>query len=246
MPSSSIVASAQSPVAVSISPVVTVLTGAFMTAIVGNWLVQNWQQRNWLRQQLYASYERDFSTLKTLADDIAEAMSSRLQAMRQLNYDTHRGTGEQFAKSLDQYRIVLEYWNKKLPVFFKNITLYAKYEYTYYLENMIHAGMVSSGRRLEQAVRNRNSKVSSPHLYGQIDGELNRIQGMCFNLNRDILKYIQDKDFQFKFGRKINYSPCNLDEFTNIELIKALFVSRIELHAILRSPLDLPHPGGGN
>lgn len=226
MPSPTIVASAQYPIASSISPIVTVLTGAFVTAIVGNWLVQNWQHRNWLRQQLYASYERDFSTLKTLADDIAEAMASRLQAMRQLNYDTHRGSDEQFSKSLEQYRSVLDNWNKKLPVFFKNITIYAKYDYTYYLENMIHAGMVSSGRTLEQFVRNRIAGISSPYLYGQIDEGLNKIQGMCFILNRNILNFIQDKDFQFKFGKKIDYTPWNLTKFSNIELIKALLVSR--------------------
>ncbi|HRD46341.1 MAG TPA: hypothetical protein PLF78_07665 [Caulobacter sp.] len=226
----------------ALAPIATVLVGALTTAVAGNWLVQRWQQRNWLRQQVYSIHERDFATLKELADQVASAISARLQAMRRLNYAIHRAEVTDMERCLEKYKLVLDSWNENLSIFFKNLTLYADYRFTQTLEDPVHASFVSAGRMLEQYVRNRRAGLPEIGLYPEIDRKLNDIQGLSFQYNRDLLLYIQTKDKEFKVGKRISYAEHNLHLFSDVELIKALFVPSIENHAVFRSPIDLLAP----
>jgi|WetSurMetagenome_2_1015567.scaffolds.fasta_scaffold24954_3 hypothetical protein len=220
--------------------IIAVVLSFVLTGLIGARLAQAWQQRNWIRQQQFLGGEKNYIALRDLAAELAKLLGARQYRMRQLLYAAFSLSEQEMEDRLLDYRTVLADWNESLPSFFVRLTTYGGWDYTYSLEETLQTGLVSAGARIEAAVRRR--RAGKPHPPGErtaIERDLNRLQGRINAFNRDLLGKLDRVRREIYFGQSIPYNTYWLDDFSTLDLIKALFVRDVDGHSIVR---PLAHP----
>ncbi len=145
--------------------------------------------------------------------------------------------------NVNEYRIVLTTWNNNLNAYYVKLTLYADYGKTYYLEHSIQKNFYSSGQKIENLVRQRRSKSALRKSdLTSIFRDLDNLQARIFKFNRDLLFSMEDIRRRVFFGRKLYYNNSSILQFSNLELIKALFVSDVDAHAVFRASVNPSFP----
>ncbi|MGV1904093.1 hypothetical protein [Agrobacterium cavarae] len=227
-----------------IAMLVLQLTLAFLlTGVLANWLVQKWQHRNWLRQQHFLGQEKDYTALKALFDEIVRLSGKRLSRMHRLAVILAQSDDALMQERLKQYSDVTAEWNENLNSFYVRLTMHADYSMTQRLEKSVHAEFVKVGRELEVLVdKRRHGSTINTRDINRVVASLDTVSGRLFSFNRDMLGLVQSLQRKVYVGIEIKFSESTLDFFPTWELFKALFVSRIKLHSIVRSSVDVDMP----
>ena len=225
---------------IAMGSIVSVVVGAILTGIVGNMLVQRWQHRNWVRQQRFTGQEKAYLLLKDLCDALAKATAKRVFCMRRLAAAVYDNDQPRTGEVLEEYRAVVKEWNEGLAPFFTRLTFYADYDFTRRLEDSVHGAFVSVGREIERNIRIRKGQATGPLKSVTVD--LDRLQSVVVDFNRDLARYAQDRHSEIYFGREMPYRLRYLSYFSNLDLIKALFVTEVDSHTVVRPSFDLPAP----
>ena len=221
--------------------IATVIVGFILTGIVGNRLAQAWQQRHWLSQQRFLGHEKEYTSLRDLCDEISKSISRRLWAMRRVQLSFSSGTID-VRERLKAYDEALSGWNESLSSFYVRLTLYSSYEYAVRLED-IQKQMALYGSRIEKIAVQKISGTPPPQTQireSRID--LDSIQGIIFEFNRDLLNIVGVRREDLYYGSKIEYRSYNLPYFSTLDLFKALFVRDVDAHSIVRPALDPRQP----
>lgn len=219
----------------AVPDVITVLAGALVTAVGGNYLVQRWQQRNWFAQQRQLVHQQELAEMKQLFDDLSLAADQRLFAMRRLLGAVASTTSDRVPRMLEDYRKELGHWNTRLHSFFARTTLYHGWSTTKSLEDGVHAGFRITGQRLERLVRFRagNKPVSETDV-AEISLELDRQAGVLDEFYNGMMADLQTRREQIMAGKRYRYDYRGLRHFSTGDLIKALFVSDVSGFYVIR------------
>jgi hypothetical protein len=210
--------------------------------LLGGYLVQRWQQRNWHQQQSFSSCEKEYIALKELADEVSTLLGIRLFRMKKL-LQVINLPFEKVSNALSEYDEATGKWNDKLNSFYSRITILASYNRTRVLEDNIQHRLFLAGRRLERLVKTRMAAQSVPQSEIQaISYLLDRAQAATFTFTRDLVKLLERRRTELYFGIYVSFTKGNIDEFSNWQLIKALFVREIDSYSILCPPRDLRFP----
>jgi hypothetical protein len=223
--------------------VLVVFVGFILTGVIGNKLLQSWQTRTWLQQQQFLGHEKDYALLRELAEQLSKEMGARLFHTKRLLMAIRSLSSEELEERVKKYDQSLITWNETLNSFYVRLTLYSHFYNASRLESEIQAAFASAGLKLEAQVRVRrmDRKADSSEVR-VLDKELNVLQAKIFAYNRDLLKEVETQRALVYFGRTISYTIDNLSEFSNWDLIKALFVSNVDRHAITRPLINTSVP----
>lgn len=208
--------------------IVTVLAGATVTALGGNYLVQRWQQRNWYAQQRQIVHQQELSEMKRLFDDLSLAADTRLFAMRRLLGSVGNPDSDRMPKTLESYRKEIADWNSQLHSFFARTNLYYGWTPTKKLEEEVHGGFRDTGQWLERLVRLRLAKKpvvarDVRAVSAMLDGQAGKLDEF-YNV---LMTRLQTRREEIMDGRRYRYEYGGLDHFSTGDLIKALFVSDV-------------------
>lgn len=209
------------------------IIAAIITGILANALAQRWQQRNWFAQQRQLAHQEEFDRLQKLFDEFNSAANARLFSLRS------------FLRSLSSEERVIEdrksayykdiaNWNKILNTLYVRLTLFLSYDYTLRLENEVHERFADASRNTEALYEEAKRERQPPHGHQRenVEAKINRLQGNIANFSRDILAELINKRSDVRDGVKITYNEDNLDEFSQLTLLKFLFVSVDEAYII--------------
>lgn len=222
--------------------VVTVLMTFLCTGLAANWLVQKWQYRNWLNQQKFLGAEKKYEALKLHADEVSKLSAKRLSAMFRLV-----AALDQSADRLEErrkiYSDVLDEWGQHINSFYYKTTLYFDWEMTQRLEYDINQRFVEVGSQIEHCIRRRQEHADAEISEKEVlKDELFSIQGALGNFNRDMLKYVIRRQDSTYHGVEVGYSYADLQYLSNWQLIKALFITRVEEFSVTLTSFELERP----
>lgn len=214
---------------------VSVLAGAIVTGILGNYLVQRWQLRSWYDQQRQLAHQQELADLKKLIDDLSTRADARVHAMRMLARALLEPAPETMQERLTAYRAELAAWNTSLNSFFTRLTLHFGYGVTLDLEKSIHARFVAIGQEIEAQVRARSSGHAIDHArIGAIMGQLDAQHGRLGTFYRGLVEGLQVRREQIMFGKRYHYTQTDLSHFSTRDLIKALFAPDVDQINVVR------------
>ncbi|MGV7029857.1 hypothetical protein [Methylobacterium symbioticum] len=222
--------------------IITVLLTFLCTGLMANWLIQRWQYRNWLNQQRFLGAEKQYEALKAVADDISKVSAKRLSAMFRV-----LSALDQSADRLEERRKIysdaVDEWNQNINSFQYKTTLYFNWGMTQRLEHDINENFVKIGGRIERNIRikqiNDQAKISDKQ---EILSQLFKLQGILGNFHRDMLNVVLQKQASTYQGVEIGYNESDLQYFSTWQLIKALFITRVELFRIVLTSFELEKP----
>lgn len=213
----------------------TVITGALVTVVGGNYLVQRWQQRNWYAQQRHLVHQQELAEMKLLFDELSLVADQRLFAMRRLLGAVANPQSDRVAVTLENYRKEIANWNCRLHSFFARTTLYHGWTITKALEDNVHGGFRTVGQRLERVVRMRLRKETIDEmdiieLSDALDGQAGVLDGFYNSL----MTHLQDRREEIMAGKRYKYDDSGLSHFSTSDLIKAFFVSDVSSFYVIR------------
>lgn len=218
-------------------------TAALVTGLFIRYLVQAWQARNWLNQQRLLGAEKKYSNMLTLFSDISDSASRRLTAMYRLGDALGFEDDNRVKKRLEDYDDALRQWNEKLNGIYVRLTALLGQAESTRLEREVQDGFLRAGAKLEVLTRSRlKGEKISRRRREDVKPDLNHIQGLLRNFNRDFLNLLEVEHSTIYYGQFVEFNETNLDSFSTWELFKALLKKRVERHRVLRAPLDLPAP----
>lgn len=214
-----------------------VLVGALLTAIVGNFLVQRWQLRNWREQQRQLGDQVALDDFKKLVEEISIKSADRHSAMRSLVSSLAPDSRVDFESALTDYRQQLVIWNSSLNSFYVRIRHNVDYRWAIRLEHEIHDPFRNAGVEIEKVIRSRKS--GSPPNWQSLKGPkdlLDGLQARSYNFQRDLAAILISRKCEIFEGRKLYYAKGKLDEYSFLDLVKAIFVLAVDKHYIVRTP----------
>jgi hypothetical protein len=217
----------------------SIVVGFVLTGLIGNRLVQTWQARNWLLQQRFLGQEKEYVGLKELADEIVSLLSVRIYHMRRLNRAIATGVDEDVVSNLKEYDDILKRWNERLPSFYIRLTMLADYDLALRLEDSIQADLVRVGADIEYLTAKHKIGASiNKNQSSRIVSDLNKIQGSSISFNKHLLNVLHSRRVDVYFGKRIPFSPENLQHFSSWQLVKALFIRDVNSLSVVRAPSD--------
>lgn len=213
-----------------------------LTGLIANRLVQLWQQRNWIQQQRFLGLEKEYVAVRDLAGDISQSINIRKFHMLRLIRVPAAMNQEQFAERISRHDAVVVQWNERLPQFFVKLKLLCSYDMALRLEHL-QEQFVSLASEFEESVADRrNGKRVSADLVRGLSEKINHLQGEIIAFDTAMLVIAEGKRTKTYFGEVVPYSPRGLTRFSTYQLIKALFISSVDSHAITCPPTDLLLP----
>lgn len=214
---------------------ITVLIGALVTAVGGNYLVQRWQQRNWFAQQRQLVHQQELTEMKLLFDDLSQAGDQRLFAMRRLLGTVANPASDRVAATLENYRKEIAHWNTRLHSFFARMTLYHGWTFTKALEDRVHGGFRTAGQKLERLVRLRlSAKPIADSDVAEMSTMLDVQGGVLDEFYNGLMTDLQTRREEIVAGKRYRYDHKGLHHFSTGDLIKALFVSDVSGFYVIR------------
>lgn len=209
--------------------------GAIITAAIVNKLLHEWQQRAWYAQQRHIGKTRELDDIQKLFDELNERANARLTANRFFLRNIGGDDEQALQNRLNDYREEVFTWMAKLSSFFARLTLLLSHEFTLILEQEIHSRLRRAGAMTEILYhRAKEGKTISGEEKREVEDLLNSCQGAINDLSRDIMRLMIEKRSNIISGRRLEYTRSNLNHFTTLELIEALFIPRIETHYVIR------------
>ncbi|MDR6288451.1 MULTISPECIES: hypothetical protein [Inquilinus] len=212
-----------------------ILVGAIVTGIVGNFLVQRWQLGVWRAQQRQLGYQAELEELKKLLEEISTKSADRHNAMRRLIGSLAPNSSQDSNEALTTYREQLFIWNGALNSIYLRIRLAVDYSRTLRFEREVHQRFYHAGQSIEQVLRERASGAS-PNWSDLIEpkARLNSVQAATYAFLRDLTDIVEHRREEIYFGRRLPYSESSLGEYSFLDLVKALFVSRVDRFYVIR------------
>lgn len=212
-----------------------VLVGAIVTGIVGNFLVQRWQLMTWRIQQRQLGYQAELGELKKLLEEISIKSADRHNAMRRLIGSLAPNSSQDSDKALIAYQEQLAIWNGSLNSIYVRIRLAVNYGYTIRFENDVHGHFYSAGQAIERVLRLRENGVS-PNWSDLIEpkAQMDKVQGATYTFLRDFTDIVERRREEIYFGRRLPYEAEYLGEYSLLELVKAVFTSRVDRFYVVR------------
>jgi hypothetical protein len=222
-------------IAVSLpTAVISVLLTFLGTVLIGNFLIQRWNQLNWLTQQKFAGAEKDYLALKELAEEVARLAAHRLLRMQRLLSAIGKDAAV-LKQRLHEYDEAQASWNEKLGSFNVRFAMYANYNMALRLEREVQNRFRRAGIALEVFVEAAlGGRAVTQAETVRVRRELNRIQGLLFEFNRDLLKLVKNRETLIYEGMPIPFRRKNLNAFSTWYLFKALFIADVQSLTILR------------
>jgi len=213
----------------------SVLVGAIVTGVVGNFLIQRWQLMTWRSQQRQLGYQAELAELKKLLEEISIKSADRYNAMRCLIGSLAPNSSQNRDKALASYQEQLAIWNGSLNSIYVRIRLAVNYDYTLRFERDVHRHFYNAGRSIELVVRQRECGVS-PNWSDLTEpkAEMDRVRGATYKFLRDLTDIVERRREEIYFGRRLPYKTEHLGEYSLIELVKAVFTSRVDCFYVIR------------
>lgn len=213
----------------------SVLVGAIVTGIFGNFLVQRWQLMTWRIQQRQLGYQAELEDLKKLLEEISIKSANRHNAMRYLIGSLAPNSSQDGDEALVAYKEQLAIWNGSLNSIYVRIRLAVNYDYTIRFEKNVHDRFYRAGQAIEQVLRRRTSGAS-PNWSDLIEprAQMDRVQGATYTFLRDLTDIVEHRREEIYFGRRLHYKAAFLREYSLLELVKAVFTSRVDCFYVIR------------
>lgn len=212
-----------------------VLVGAIVTGIFGNFLAQRWQLRKWRIQQRQLGYQAELEELKKLLEEISVKAADRHNAMRRLIGSLAPNSSQNSDKLLVAYQDQLAIWNGSLNSIYVRIRLTVDYGYTIRFEREVHDRFCSAGKAIEQVLRQRESGM--PPNWSDLTeptAQMHSVKGATYLFLRDLTDKVEHRREEIYFGRQLPYEPAHLGEYSLLELVKAVFTSRVDCFYVIR------------
>lgn len=207
----------------------SVLVGAFITGVVGNFLVQRWQLRTWRIQQRQLGYQAELEELKKLLDEISSKSANRHNAMRRLIGSLAPNSMHDRDEALAVYQEQLAIWNGALNSIYVRIRLAVSYSYTLRFEQDVHRNFYLAGLAIEEVVRKRQAGVAPNWSDLTVPkAQMDKVQGATYQYLRDLTDIVDRRREEIFFGRRLPYDVENLGEYSLLQLVKAVFTSRVD------------------
>jgi hypothetical protein len=195
------------------------------------------------KQQRLLGHEKQYSNMAALFSEISDAASRRLTAMHRLVDALSFDDIGRIEKRVEDYDKALKSWNEKLGGIYVRLTSLLSQSQSTRLEREVHNEFVRTGAKIEVLIRQKLAGATiEGGKRGTLKSELNHIQGLLRNFNRDFLDLLAVEHSRIFYGRYIEFGPDNLDDFSTWELFQALFKDRVQSPRVFRAPLHLPPP----
>jgi hypothetical protein len=225
------------------SAIIVVVVGFVLTGLIGNHLVQGWQQRNWLIQQRFLGHEKEYFALKDLADEIASLLGARVYHMQRLLLNLRRSSNEQLLSRAGDYDDIVKRWNERLTTFYVRLPLLASSDLGIRLESTVQTKLQVVGASIDELVyQTRCGNIPNKYAVTNALKTLNSIQVRAINFNKELLRIVEIRRIEVYYGARIDFSVGHLEEFSNWQLVKALFIRDVNSYSITRPTFDLQLP----
>lgn len=218
--------------------ILTVLLTFILTGVIGNAIARRWQNRQWVNQQRVLGFEKEFVALKELVDEIGRLLGARIYHSQRLTLSLRSTDAEAIARRVKDYEEAVKQWNEKLGSFYVRLPYLAETGLGLEVERSIQDRLVVISKRLDRLLEQRKSGIPPKNDVDALMIDLNSIQGRAIALNKKLFSTIGSRRDRIYVGTKIPYRRDTLREYSNWELVKALFVSSVDTHTVHRSPLD--------
>jgi hypothetical protein len=217
---------------------IPILLSFVLTAVIGNWLVHKWQERNWLNQQRFLGKEKEYAALKDLSEEIGRLLGSRIYHMQRLAFALRASTPEALSVRLAEYDEVVKQWNERLASFYVRLPTMVDGTFGNELEQNFQRHFVELTSEIERLRKQKLTGSVKATDLKHLSDALNRLQGRSINFNKKLIHVVNRRRNETYIGTRLSFNSSTLHGFSNWELIKALFISDVESHSILRPPFD--------
>ena len=213
----------------------SVLAGAIVTGIVGNFLVQRWQLMTWRLQQRQLANQAELAQLKKLLEEISIKSADRYNAMRRLIDSLAPNSFQSSDNATIAYQEQLAIWNGSLNSIYVRIRLAVNYGYALRFEQDVHTPFYSAGRAIERVLRQRQRGTTpSWSDLKEPKAQMDRVKGATYIFLRNLTDIVERRREEIYIGRRIPYEIAYLKEYSLFELVKAVFTSRVDCFYVIR------------
>lgn len=217
----------------------TIFLTFLLTGLVGNWLVHKWQARNWLTQQKFLGREKEYAALKELIDEVTRLLAARIYLAQRLTFAIRAASGEAPGSPVSDHDAIVKEWNERLPSFYARLPLLVRDGIGMELETSFHVPLVAITLRIESVKKRKAQNQLVPDSeFAEISHALNRLKGKAVKFNKSLIRFADTLQGEIYVGKRLAFNRANLNQLSTSELIKALFISDVKAHSIVRTPLD--------
>lgn len=208
-----------------------------LTFIVGSKITQARQQDGWFAQQKFSGQEKELFELKTLSDELANAIGARVYLMKRLVLQL-KAHDTDLDGAISDYALTVKKWNENLGSYYVRLSQLGLGEYRHRLEAELHIPMQIQGNKLEAIIRSKRQINKQPTGLAPISNAMCRIHSAQLHFCESLLHSITLRRNDIYNPPRIYFSAGTITTFSTWQLVKAVFVTDINRVTIIRSPLN--------
>lgn len=223
--------------------IVTALISIGLGGLLSGYLVQKWQQKNWTRQQQFFGQEKEYAELRDLYPELEISIGKRIYSTRKMFWAVKSGDAQLVSFAKTDYQNTVKDWNERLHGFYAKLKIFAKFDYAKHLEDSIQSPFQKLGVLLDEQIRSVEAdRPQNPAALYKIQQYLNSINTENTRFIRNLLRAVEMKRNAVYLGRTLPYHLEYIEQYSNVELIKSIFIRNVDSHAILCPPSDIRFP----
>ena len=219
--------------------IIVIVISFLLTIVIGGRIAQTRQQASWVAQQRFSGEEKEYFELKSLCDEIAASLGSRIYAMRRvaLQLAAYAQHGKFDKSSITEYREAIKTWNQNLSSYYVRLSQLKLSRYRYRLESTLHNPMQHQSNSIDNYIQKMEHGLSITGLV-DITRKLDLINAISLKFNESLLGEVHRLRVKIYFPERITFRQDTMHKFSTWQLIKAIFVLDVNRISIIRSPLD--------
>jgi len=205
-----------------------------LTGVIGSRIAHSWQARAAKEARFFEASKDMYTQMMSAAEGIASLIGKRLYAMQRVCLLSP--TSSDYNNAVSSYHAAIIEWNERLLSLelavrtrFKNASL-SEFE-------RIQGRLAHVTRLVERLIASNDRDQRS-----SVMEELRRVRAEFFYFTQSMTKEAQLLHRQMHFGVVVKYDRWEIEQMSTQNLVKALFTSRIEGQAVVRSPSDFGLP----
>lgn len=210
------------------------LLAFLLTVVLGGWIARVWQARTTKETRFFEASKEIYAQMVAAADELSDLVGRRIYCSQRVCLTDPASPG--FPKAVEDFRATVLEWNNKLLRM--ELSIRTRFRDSYLssfecLQSDLTNVTLDVDHLIERDHRARKDDILR---------ELKLVRWRYFEFVQGMVKEARLLHRQMHFGIVVRYNQEELPKMSTYDLIKALFTTRVEGQAVVRSPSDFGLP----